>query len=688
MNARPPARLGRGIVTWALAVLPLLHQLGLQRVPTTSRWAIALGLTAGTVGGCADVATARRTARVATALGAALVVVRWGLPATADGVAISLALVAAVAAVAAAEAVDGPGGERIAARAGSAAGPFLVVAAAVASADGWLTVRNFVPLACTVWAVAVVATGAAGVGGPARRPGRASAVLFPLVAADAVLWARAGLIVPVAILALPSLAVAALALRPGWWSPVERTLGPAILPVDRLLDALDRGAAQLARPFLALSHRSWTVLGVVFRWVGRALSALLLTIAWVALVAIPWAVQRLVRWDPLAAPTRSGSRWVPLVPVSTTPERTWAPDLADPERRRVLGRRRLISVVGGAAIVALVWVALPADEPATDTASPALDVADQADLDAAMAKAMASAVVRQYAGTELPDVDSEFLHIADGVRGSWEPPRRACDGLVRVWLFGGSTAFGIAQADDRTIASHLARQAWMDGIPLAIENRAVPGDVSWQEHARLQRALATSGTPPDLVVFYDGFNDFLAQDWATGFHEGGVGTFRSLIDADLMPLLSHVEQRSSRGKKTYTATIDRPNHTRSDYAESVPATAFQYRQADAWSRTTLTARGIPMVRFFQPSKYTAGRRASDGNTRWNPTAVRALADLRTDLPDGVVDIADVLDDVPGDIFLDAVHTRDTVNPVIARAMFGTLRTQLAALHRAKESSCS
>jgi hypothetical protein len=557
----------------------------------------------------------------------------------------------------------------------------------VAAAGGWLTVRNFVPVAAAAWAVAVAATGAAGVGGAVRRAGRASVLLVPLVAADVLIATRTGLVVPAAVIALGSIGVAALVLRPAWWAPIEEAAAPLIDPVDRLLGRLDRSAAWAVRPLRTLAHHSWRVLRRVFGVIGHVLSVVGLTVAWVAVVALPWAVQRLIRWDPLAAPAEAGSRWVPLVAAPSRAERTWAPDLADPDRRRVVGRRRMLSVGGAVAVVALVWFALP-ERGTGDTTTAALDRLDQARVSDATRDLLAQADVRLFAGTELPDFDSEFLHVAGGVRRSWEPPLGRCDRRIRAWLFGGSTAFGISQADGRTIASALARQAWADDIPLVIENRSVPGDVSWQEHARLQRALAASDDPPDLVIFYDGFNDFLAQDLATGFDDGGTGTFRALIDDDLMPLLSHVEQRTSRGRVTYTASLDRPGQTRSDYSVSVPATLFQYTQAQAWSRAALEARGIPMVRFFQPSQYTAGRRPGDDNDEWNPTAVQAVADLRAGLPDDVVDIADSLDAVPGDIFLDAVHTVDTVNPVIARAMLRTLRPQLEDVPGSKDPSCS
>ena len=84
---------------------------------------------------------------------------------------------------------------------------------------------------------------------------------------------------------------------------------------------------------------------------------------------------------------------------------------------------------------------------------------------------------------------------------------------LRVWVFGGSTAWGEGAPDDETIPSHLARlmNAW--GVDTTIKNLGERGYVSTQEVVFLYRELQ-AGRRPDVVVFYDGINDAAAaSNW-------------------------------------------------------------------------------------------------------------------------------------------------------------------------------
>jgi lysophospholipase L1-like esterase len=79
-----------------------------------------------------------------------------------------------------------------------------------------------------------------------------------------------------------------------------------------------------------------------------------------------------------------------------------------------------------------------------------------------------------------------------------------------VWFFGASALFGDGQRDDHTIPSEFARLAEADGIALEVRNYGRPGIAMWQELELFQQLVA-SGQQPDLVVFYDGFNDLAWQ---------------------------------------------------------------------------------------------------------------------------------------------------------------------------------
>ena len=62
-------------------------------------------------------------------------------------------------------------------------------------------------------------------------------------------------------------------------------------------------------------------------------------------------------------------------------------------------------------------------------------------------------------------------HVVDGRRATWRPAVTPGCRPAKVWMFGGSTAFGQGQRDDHTIASELARVAWEDGIAVDVTKR-------------------------------------------------------------------------------------------------------------------------------------------------------------------------------------------------------------------------
>jgi hypothetical protein len=89
-------------------------------------------------------------------------------------------------------------------------------------------------------------------------------------------------------------------------------------------------------------------------------------------------------------------------------------------------------------------------------------------------------------------------------QGPW-PPR---PDPFNVFVFGGSTTFGMGVADAETIPSLLADR--LDegcGLPVQVYNFGRPGYLSRQE-AILFEQLLLAGRIPNLAVFIDGLNEF------------------------------------------------------------------------------------------------------------------------------------------------------------------------------------
>ena len=111
---------------------------------------------------------------------------------------------------------------------------------------------------------------------------------------------------------------------------------------------------------------------------------------------------------------------------------------------------------------------------------------------------------------------SEHINVDESVMGNFRrtanPLNPSCNQARRkvIWMFGGSTLFGLGVPDTETIPSNLSRELNSTGsVCLVILNAGAEGYVTNQELILLVEALKT-GKRPDMVIFYDGVNDALA----------------------------------------------------------------------------------------------------------------------------------------------------------------------------------
>ena len=104
----------------------------------------------------------------------------------------------------------------------------------------------------------------------------------------------------------------------------------------------------------------------------------------------------------------------------------------------------------------------------------------------------------------------KFVNTDAGEMGIWRRTVHptACDHpKSTVWVFGGSAIFGTGVPDDATIPSYLAgKLEAQPGACVTVMNFGVEGYVSTQELIVLTEQLKAGGRP-DMVIFYDGFND-------------------------------------------------------------------------------------------------------------------------------------------------------------------------------------
>lgn len=117
-------------------------------------------------------------------------------------------------------------------------------------------------------------------------------------------------------------------------------------------------------------------------------------------------------------------------------------------------------------------------------------------------------VYEPYSLWKNPDFSSQTFNVAHGYRKTVQASYNEGDSAITVWMFGGSTLFCVDTPDDWMISSRLAvklREAFPNK-KFIISNYGLPGFVNEQEAILLSKLLM-EGQRPDVVIFYDGFNE-------------------------------------------------------------------------------------------------------------------------------------------------------------------------------------
>jgi hypothetical protein len=105
------------------------------------------------------------------------------------------------------------------------------------------------------------------------------------------------------------------------------------------------------------------------------------------------------------------------------------------------------------------------------------------------------------------------VNIVNGYRKSYEPSCSINQNKKNIWLFGGSNMLGQGSPDDFTIPSLLCKQLEIKYPETCwkCQNFGIGGYVFTQEVFQFIRFLQMNKPNPDLVIFYDGVNDFIAS---------------------------------------------------------------------------------------------------------------------------------------------------------------------------------
>jgi hypothetical protein len=291
--------------------------------------------------------------------------------------------------------------------------------------------------------------------------------------------------------------------------------------------------------------------------------------------------------------------------------------------------------------------------------------------------------------------------------GSDEP------GAPELWMFGGSTTWGMGVPDTETMPSRLAALFTDWGLDVHVRNLGKTGFVSTQELLLLIRELQR-GRRPEWVVVYDGANEGIGAAEAPAqvsphyLQNRIAALFEGRTVAGEEPL-GRLWRRSGvnrlagalRRRLGLTGAHTAPPDGRKDWRTQAPdgeAHAGVLMENYGFVEDLARAYGFEAWSFFQPrlgiglkplhaseAELLAGLR-EDPEQTWILEFTEQLQDgvrrrlARGEGPPGVVDISDLYRDVEEPVYIDWVHVTHKGNRRLAARIFERLRRDMCA-HR-------
>ncbi|HEX2619734.1 MAG TPA: SGNH/GDSL hydrolase family protein [Phototrophicaceae bacterium] len=261
-----------------------------------------------------------------------------------------------------------------------------------------------------------------------------------------------------------------------------------------------------------------------------------------------------------------------------------------------------------------------------------------------------------------------------------------------VWMFGGSTLWSEGAPDWMTIPAYV--QVQLDeqlDRPVCVVNYGEIAYVSTQEVLTLTLLLQQGKQAPDLVIFYDGFNDVFAshQSGVAGTHQNlatiqrqlvqnsvGTAILNEIISSNTFQLLSGVVSGGGRADQ----------YGKSDDLETLANdTVKVYLDNEALVAHLADAYGFDYAFFWQPTLFLTNKTLTSiesgilatQNQKWLDLNERVYNQIKTAAGttgnEHLYYIADLFDDVDGFLWFDYVHIVPEGNALVAQKMVDTLR---------------
>ncbi len=297
-----------------------------------------------------------------------------------------------------------------------------------------------------------------------------------------------------------------------------------------------------------------------------------------------------------------------------------------------------------------------------------------------------------YLGWDMKPFHGKWVKTDErGVRQTWAPPDLPGDAPT-LYMFGGSTIWGMGARDDHTIPSYMAQELHTRGYRVAVHNY---GDLAYSFTQELIHLflLLKEGHRPNYVVFYDGINDVYGA-YQAGRAGAPIDPFRNAarISEKYSPadhIKIGVQQLLKEHSMIYRALAGIPALFSS--AEAFPEPGARMSDEELRALATgivdyyLTSREIlrylaeaydfEYMTFWQPVSLTEkGLRDEErndprtGDVTLKKLHIFALEQLTAEPLERFRDLSDVLADRNETYYVDYAHLSEAGNAQVARRM--------------------
>ena len=282
--------------------------------------------------------------------------------------------------------------------------------------------------------------------------------------------------------------------------------------------------------------------------------------------------------------------------------------------------------------------------------------------------------------------DGEYVNVdASGIRHT--PDYTEASTATHVALYGGSTVWGEGSRDAYTIPGHLARLLNEADMPQHVVNLGQTGYVSTQDALMFQFQLIGED-PPDIAIFYQGFNDVLSA-WGN-----------DLVGVTLQEAQRLGDSEAGRLLRMGQPVLRPPLYALTDYdltlSGAAPATPENI--VERWFsnqrlvQTLADAYGVEVAFVWQPMlihKTTLSdveRDIVSRTERERPglfdlyAQADALVEARMDEApaERLVLLSELFTDVETSLYIDLVHINEVGNALVAESLLPLVTELLAA----------